>query len=100
MADLRVTPEVLVHVSAEFDVVAQQLRDGLGVLDTEVAQMLGASWTGNASTAYSGVWRQWYEGSSKVLAGLANMSQLLQAAAQRYAGTDHAGGMTIDQAGL
>jgi len=100
MTDMRVTPEILEHVSAEFDAVAQQLRDGLGSLDTEVGQMLGTSWTGAASTAYDGVWREWHEGASKVLQGLTGMSGLLRSAAQRYAEADESGQAHISGSGL
>ncbi len=100
MTNLRVTPEVLEHVSAEFDVAAQQLRDGLGSLDTEVGQMLGTSWTGAASTAYDAVWREWHEGASKVLQGLTGMSELLRSAAQRYAASDESGQSHIAGSGL
>ncbi|MGV9799590.1 WXG100 family type VII secretion target [Mycobacterium sp. NPDC003449] len=100
MADLQVTPEVLRQVSTEFGAAAQQLRDGLGALDSEVAQMLGPSWTGGAASAYDAVWREWHEGSSKVLAGLTTMSDLLTSAAARYGGTDRAGGAMIDESGM
>lgn len=100
MGDLRVTPEVLEHVSTEFDGAEQRLRDGLGSLDREVAQMLGPSWTGDAASAYDAVWREWHEGSAKVLQGLMAMSGLLRAAAERYTGTDHAGGATIAGSGV
>lgn len=100
MADLRVTPDVLEHVSSEFDAAAQQLRDGLGSLDDEVGQTLGSSWTGSAATAYTAVWREWHEGSSKVLQGLMTMSELLASAAARYAATDQTGGASITGSGL
>lgn len=100
MADLRVTPEMLEHVSTEFDGAEQRLRDGLGSLDSEVARMLGPSWTGDAASAYNTVWRDWHEGSAKVLQGLVTMSDLLKAAARGYTGTDHAGGVTIAESGV
>jgi WXG100 family type VII secretion target len=100
MTDLRVTPEVLEHVSTEFGAAAEQLRTGLSSLDTEVGQMLGTSWTGAAASAYDAVWREWHEGSSKVIHGLVTMSELLNSAAVRYAGTDRAGGATIAESGM
>lgn len=100
MSDLRVTPEVLAHVSAEFDAAAQQLRDGLGSLDGEVRQILGSTWTGEAASAYNAVWREWHEGSSKVLQGLMTMSELLKSAAGGYSGTDQAGGASIAASGI
>lgn len=100
MSGLRVTPEVLSHVSAEFDAAAQQLRDSLGSLDAEVNQMLGSNWTGNAASAYNAVWREWHEGSAKVLQGLMAMSDLLKSAAEGYSRTDQAGGSTIADSGM
>lgn len=100
MADLQVTPEVLRQVSTEFGAAEQQLRDGLGALDSEVAQMLGPNWTGGAATAYDAVWREWHEGSSKVLQGLTTMSDLLSSAAARYSGTDRDGGAAIAGSGI
>ncbi|BBX27461.1 WXG100 family type VII secretion target [Mycolicibacterium alvei] len=100
MADLQVTPETLRQVSTEFATAAQQLHASLGSLDSEVAQMLGPSWTGSAASAYDAVWREWHEGSSKVLDGLTAMSDLLASAAARYSGTDRDGGVTIAGAGI
>jgi WXG100 family type VII secretion target len=100
MADLRVTPEVLEHVSTEFGTAAQQLRSGLGSLDSEVGQMLGTSWVGEAASAFDAVWREWHEGSSKVIHGLLTMSDLLSSAAARYGATDRSGGATIAESGI
>lgn len=100
MADLHVTPEVLREVSTEFGTAAQQLHASLASLDSEVAQMLGPSWTGSAASAYDAVWREWHEGSSKVVQGLTAMSDLLVAAAAGYSGTDRDGGVSIAGSGL
>jgi len=100
VADLEVTPEVLEHVSAEFEAAAQQLRDGLGSLDSEVERMLGANWAGDAASAFDVVWREWHDGSSKVLQGLLSMSDLLKSAARGYSTTDHAGGASIRNSGM
>lgn len=100
MSELRVTPEQLTHASAEFGAVAQELRAGLGSIDDEVGKLLGSSWTGEASSSYGAVWREWHEGASKVLQGLTTMSALLADAASRYAQTDQAGAAGIDGAGV
>lgn len=100
MADLRVTSEMLKLAAAEFASSGQQLRDGLSALDGEVAQVLGSSWTGDASSAYDKVWREWHEGGAKVLEGLATMSELLVTAAAGYTGIDRSGASAIDEAGL
>lgn len=100
MSDLHVTPEVLREVSTEFGTEAQQLHASLGSLDSEVAQMLGPSWTGSAASAYDAVWREWHGGSAKVVHGLTAMSELLAAAAARYSGTDRDGGVSIAGSGF
>ncbi|WP_052425691.1 WXG100 family type VII secretion target [Mycobacterium kyorinense] len=101
MSELRVTPELLTHASAEFGAVAQELRAGLGSIDDEVGKLLGGSWTGEASSSYGAVWREWHEGASKVLGGgVTTMSALLADAASRYAQTDQAGAAGIDGAGV
>lgn len=100
MAELHVTPEMLRQVSTEFGAAAQQLQASLGSLDSEVAQMLGPNWTGEAASAYDAVWREWHEGSSKVLEGLTAMSDLLTLAAAGYSDTDRDSGATIDGSGI
>jgi WXG100 family type VII secretion target len=100
MADLQATPDMLRQVSTEFGNAAQQLRASLGSLDGEVAQMLGPNWTGEAASAYDAVWREWHEGSSKVLEGLTAMSELLTSAAAGYSDTDRDGGATIAGSGI
>lgn len=100
MSDLQVTPEVLTHASAEFGAVAQELRAGLGSIDDEVSDLLGSAWTGEASSSYDAVWREWHAGASKVLQGLAAMSALLADAASRYSQTDQAGASGLDGAGV
>lgn len=94
------TAEQLTHASAEFGAVAQELRAGLGSIDDEVGKLLGGSWTGEASSSYNAVWREWHEGATKVLQGLTTMSALLADAASRYSQTDQAGAAGIDGAGV
>jgi WXG100 family type VII secretion target len=88
VSDLRVDPAALVDVAAQLNSVAEGLRSGLGSLDGEVSGLLGASWTGEAASAYAGVWREWHEGASHVVEGLTTMSVLLQQGASGYADTD------------
>lgn len=97
---MRVTPEVLESVSAEFSAVADRLRTGLDGVDAEVGSLLGADWKGGAASAFGGVWRQWHEGAGKVGEGLTAMSTLLDAAAQRYRQTDASGAATVEGGGL
>ena len=100
MADLGVETSALVAVAGELDSVAHGLRTGVSSLDNEVSSMLGSGWSGEAASAYSGVWQEWHDGAHRVAEGLARMSALLQDAASRYSTTDGSGAEGISGAGL
>lgn len=100
MSRLQVSTTELVAVSNELDTLAQALRSGLGSLDADISEALGAGWSGDAATAYGEVWRDWHEGAAQVIEGLNRMSSLLQDAAERYSATDVASGDGISGAGL
>ncbi|MDX1888599.1 WXG100 family type VII secretion target [Mycolicibacterium sp. 050158] len=100
MSDLRVTTAALATVAGELDSVAAGLRGGLGSLDGEVSALLGPGWSGEAASAYDGVWREWHEGAQRVVEGLMAMSALLQDAAARYEATDASGAARVTEAGL
>ena len=87
-------------MSSELDTLAQQLRSGLGTLDADISDVLGAGWSGDAATAYGKVWRDWHEGAAQVIEGLTRMSSLLQNAADRYSATDVSSGEGISGAGV
>lgn len=95
-----VDASALVAVAGELDSVAQGLRSGSSSLDGEVSNLLGSGWSGEAASAYSGVWQEWHEGAQRVAEGLATMSALLQEAASRYSTTDTSGAAGISGAGL
>jgi WXG100 family type VII secretion target len=100
VANLGVETSALVAVAGELDSVAQGLRSGVSSLDNEESGLLGSGWSGEAASAYSGVWQEWHEGAHQVAEGLARMSALLQDAASRYSGTDESGAAGISGAGL
>jgi WXG100 family type VII secretion target len=100
VSDLGVTTSALAAVAGELQSVAEGLRSGLGSLDGEVSGLLGSGWSGEAASAYDGVWREWHEGAQQVAEGLLKMSRLLQDAAQRYATTDASGAANVSGAGL
>ncbi|HKP44401.1 WXG100 family type VII secretion target [Mycobacterium sp.] len=100
MSQLGVTPSELVAVAAELESVAEGLRSGLGSLDGEVSGLLGSGWSGEAASAYSGVWQEWHDGASQVVQGLTAMHGLLQEAAGRYSGTDTSGAADVSGSGL
>lgn len=100
MSRLQVSTSELVAVSGELDALAQTLRADLGSLDTDVAELQGGGWSGQAAAAYTGVWREWHDGAAAVAEGLSRMSSLLQEAAERYSSTDEASGDKVSGAGL
>lgn len=100
MSRLQVSTPELVAVSNELGTLAQALRSGLGTLDADIADVLGAGWSGDAATAYGQVRRDWHEGAAQVIDGLTRMSSLLQDAADRYSSTDVASGDDIAGAGV
>lgn len=100
LSRLQVSTSELVAVSSELDTLAQQLRSGLGTLDADISDVLGAGWSGDAATAYGQVWRDWHEEAAQVIEGLTRMSGLLQDAAERYSATDVSSGEDISGAGV
>jgi WXG100 family type VII secretion target len=100
VANLGVETSALVAVAGELDSVAQGLRSGVGSLDNEVSSLLGSGWSGEAASAYSGVWQAWHGGAQQVVEGLAKMSTLLQEAASGYSGTDESGAAGLSGGGL
>jgi WXG100 family type VII secretion target len=100
VSDLQVTPAALAAAAGELESVAGGLRAGLGSLDGEVSGLLGSGWSGEAGSAYSGVWQEWHGGARQVAEGLTTMSGLIQDAAQRYSTTDVAGADDVSGAEL
>jgi WXG100 family type VII secretion target len=100
VSDLQVTTSALLAVAGELESVADGLRAGLGSLDGEVSGLLGSGWSGEAASAYSGVWQEWHEGAQRVAEGLTAMTGLLQEAAGRYSATDATGAADISGTGL
>jgi WXG100 family type VII secretion target len=100
VSDLQVTTSALSSVAGELESVAEGLRTGLGSLDGEVSGLLGPRWSGEAASAYDGVWREWHQGAQQVVEGLVRMSGLLQDAAQRYEATDASGAARVSESGL
>lgn len=100
VSDLQVTTSALASVAGELESVAEGLRTGLGSLDGEVSGLLGPGWSGDAASAYDGVWREWHQGAQQVVEGLARMSALLQEAVGRYEVTDALGADRVSETGL
>jgi len=97
---VQVATSELIAVSTELEMLAQTLRSGLGTLDSDISDLLGGGWSGQAATAYTGVWQEWHQGAAQVVEGLGRMSGLLQEAAERYGATDTESGEDVSGAGL
>lgn len=94
-ASVEVVVAELHSASARLETSAQELRDGLASVDDETTQLLGADWKGGAASAYAPAWQQWYEGATKVVDGLQQMSELLDAAGTAYTTTDESAAQSV-----
>ena len=100
MSELQVTEALVVTVAGDLRTVAQETRSGLSNLDGQLSGLLGSGWTGQAGSAFGGVWQRWHDGAEELLRGLDTMAGLLNEAAGGYHRTDSAGGAVIDSAGM
>jgi WXG100 family type VII secretion target len=100
LGELRVTGTHLMAVAGDLRTVAEQTRSGLTNVDGQVAGLLGSGWTGQAGSAFGGVWQRWQTGAEELVRGLDTMAGLLDQAAQSYQGTDAGGGAAIDSSGM
>ncbi|HEX2284883.1 MAG TPA: WXG100 family type VII secretion target [Mycobacterium sp.] len=100
MSELHVTEAQVVSVAGDLRAVAEETRSGLANLDGQLSGLLGSGWTGQAGSAFGGVWQRWHEGAEELLRGLDTMAGLLDEAAQGYHQTDASGGAAIDSAGM
>jgi WXG100 family type VII secretion target len=62
--------------------------------------LLGSGWTGQAGSAFGGVWQRWHEGAEELVRGLETMAGLLDEAAYGYHRTDTSGAAAVDSAGM
>ena len=75
---------------------AELLRHHRDRAAREVEDLLGSGWRGSAATSYAEAWAGWGRAADDVLAGLAAMAGLLEAADARLAGSDVAAGTTLE----
>jgi ESAT-6 family protein len=97
---MRVTEAQLQSVAGDLRAVVEETRTGLAALDGQLSGLLGSGWTGQAGSAFGGVWQRWHEGASELVRGLDSMAGLLEEAAGSYRQTDAAGGAAIDGSGM
>jgi WXG100 family type VII secretion target len=75
---------------------AELLRHQRDRAAREVEGLLGSGWRGTAATSYAEAWADWRHAADDVLAGLAAMASLLEAADARLADRDVAAGATLE----
>ncbi len=100
MSELQVTAAQLTTVAADLRAIVDETQAGLSGLDDQLSRLLGSGWTGQAGSAFDGVWKRWHEGAEQFVRGLGTMAGLLDQAAHDYGQTDASGGTAIDSAGM
>ncbi len=80
--------------------MSEETRSGLSILDGQLSGLLGSGWTGQAGSAFGGVWQRWHEGAEEMVRGLETMAGLLDEAAHGYHRTDTSGAAAVDSAGM
>ena len=100
MGELQVTEARLASTAADLRSVVEETLAGLSNLDDQLSGLLGSGWTGQAGSAFDGVWKRWHEGAEQLVRGLDTMAGLLEEAAHGYSKTDASGGTAIDSAGM
>lgn len=100
LGELQVTETQVLSVAGDLRAVVEETRTGLSALDGQLSGLLGSGWTGQAGSAFGGVWQRWHEGAAELVRGLDTMAGLLEEAAQSYRATDAAGGAAINSSGM
>ncbi len=99
MGELRVTEVQVLSVAGDLRAVVEETRSGVSSLDGQLSGLLGSGWTGEAGSAFGGVWQRWHEGAEELVRGLDNMAAALEEAAQGYQ-TDTDGSASVNSAAL
>ena len=100
VGELQVTEAQLTSVAADLRTVVEETQAGLSALDDRLSGLLDSGWTGQAGSAFDGVWKRWHEGAAQLVRGLDTMAALLDEAAHGYRQTDASGSTAIDSAGM
>ena len=96
---LGVTPGQLRRVSGDISASADELVQGLQNLDADVSGFVGSGWTGLSSGSFAQSFWRWHEGAMEVHAGLAEMADLLRAAADGYQRQDETSAAALSAEG-
>ena len=100
MGELQVTESQVLAVAGDLRAVVEETRSGLSNLDSQLSSLLGSGWTGQAGSAFGGVWQRWHEGAEELIRGLDTMAAALDEAAQGYHQTDAGGAAAVNSAGI
>ena len=83
MVNVRVDAPHVVKTSHAVTGDADELRAELSRLSHEWSAVL-SGWSGAAASSYADHWEEWHDGAAKLVARLAQSSQLLERAATAY----------------
>jgi WXG100 family type VII secretion target len=100
LGDLRVTEAKLTSVAEDLRAVVEETRTDLSSLDGQLSGLLGSGWTGQAGSAFDGVWKRWHDGADQLVRGLDTMAGLLDQASHGYRQTDAEGAAAVDSAAM
>jgi len=73
---LRVEPLMMQWFARSLCGAAENLRNQLAGLDSQVAALLGG-WRGASGSAYAAAWELWHRGAAEVEAGLSMLARLV-----------------------
>jgi WXG100 family type VII secretion target len=95
MDHLRVDADQAFNTSHAVSNDAEELREELANLQRDWDN-LSRGWSGTASSTYSSIWAEWFEGATTLVDALAESSRELGVAAVRYAEQDAGSAVTIE----
>lgn len=88
MAFIKVTGEELAATSAQLQSAASQIESENSRAMSQVQALVGAGWQGAASASFESAFAQWKSGADQVQAALAQISAMLNTAANTYDSTE------------
>lgn len=99
MTGFGVAPEELQACGARLARISDDIRSEMRALSGEVDALFGGDWQGEAAQGFAAGWQEWEAGAREVLAGLAEMGQLLGDTGRDYTAMDDSSASTIEQSG-
>lgn len=77
-------PEMLFQGAQQMDGIAEELQTALGRLQADVENVVGASWSGNASTVFNQHWSEFLSNAKEIVDDAHVISQLVSYSAELY----------------